>query len=306
MNWKVKSAVRQSILALPGGASLYRRLTSEWLGTQHGMAAKWFRVFPAHIRVLAEKFGPEARSVPLWCFDSGTTPAAGFAQAIVSEMPGLLTDRWDRLSNRYLAHARTQFEENGRNLAQLSGAPLAKLDAMKKSLATATTSTEALAALGQTFVPRHDAAAAEPWLGTIGLVYSAGSFEHYTPEEVSLHLGIMRAALRPGGTLSHVVDHRDHRWHADKSISPLLHLSLDDDEYQRRFGNPLDYHNRWLKSRWVAELECHGFKVECKVIFRHENRQKRISRAELAPAFLDASDEDLDCLVTHFIATKQG
>jgi SAM-dependent methyltransferase len=306
MNWKIKSAIRHGLLTLPGGVSLYRRLTSEWLGTQHGMAAKWFRVFPAHIRVLEEKFGNGARSVPLWCFDSGTTPAAGFAQAIVSDEPGLLTDRWDRLSNRYLPHARSQVEENGSKLANLSRAPMGRLDEVRAKLRDASGSVDALSALGQTFVPRHEAATEAPWRGTIGLIYSAGSFEHYTPEEVARHLGLMKDALRPGGVLSHVVDHRDHRWHADKSIPPFLHLTLGTGDYQRRFGNPLDYHNRWLKSRWITELEKHGFEVECKIIFRHETGQKRLSRQELDPAFHDASDDDLDCLVTHFIARKTG
>ncbi|MFM7180787.1 MAG: hypothetical protein ACKO2G_04900 [Verrucomicrobiales bacterium] len=56
----------------------------------------------------------------------------------------------------------------------------------------------------------------------------------------------------------------------------------------------------------MAEFERHGFEVECRIIFRHEEGQKRLSRQELSPAFREASDDDLDSLVTHFIATKKG
>src|SRR5204863_6341007 len=98
-----------------------------------------------------------------------------------------------------------------------------------------------------------------PWHGQLGLVFSAGTLEHYPPGEARALLAMTRDSLQPGGVLSHVMDHRDHRWHADKTISPLLHLTLTEDEYTRRFSNPLDYHNRWMRSQWVALLEELGF-----------------------------------------------
>src|SRR5438105_1154423 len=100
MNWRIKSALRHAALTLPGGARFYRWATIELMKTHNGMAAKWFRVFPAHINVLQTHFGVDARAQRLWCFDSGATIAAGLAIGIVSDEPGLLTDRFDRLSNR--------------------------------------------------------------------------------------------------------------------------------------------------------------------------------------------------------------
>ncbi len=306
MNWKLKSALRHSVLALPGGAALYRHLTTRVLGTQHGMAAKWFRVFPAHVRVMKEKFGPEARMIPMWCFDSGATAAAGFANALVSDVPGLLTDRWDRLTNRYLETSRKILAEKGAELAALANAPAGHHAAVMAKAAVATDCRSALAGLGISYASRHEEAVSDMWLGKIGIVYSAGTFEHYTPEQVDATLEIMSKALRPGGVLSHVVDHRDHRWHADKSIPPFLHLTLDETSYQKQFGNPLDYHNRWMQSRWVEAFKKHGFEVECKAIFRYDNTPVPLDRSSLAPPFHNLPDEDLDVLVTHFVATKRG
>lgn len=306
MNWKIKAAVRRTLLAVPQGAALYRYLTARLLGTQHGMAAKWFRVFPAHARVLREKFGTGARNAPLWCFDSGTTPAAGFAAAIVSDEEGLLTDRWGRLADTYLETSREILRRQGAELAALSGADGKRFERVCDAVTNCTRSEEALAAVRMSYASRHAAAASARWRGRIGLVFSAGTFEHYTPSQVEEELLVMREALRPGGVLSHVVDHRDHRWHADKTITPFLHLTLDSREYQKRFSNPLDYHNRWMKSDWVACLSKHGFEVEARTVIAATPDLVPLAREKMAPEFREVAEDDLASLVTHFVAVKSS
>lgn len=306
MNWKLKSAIRHTVLALPGGASLYRHLTTRVLGTQHGMAAKWFRVFPAHVRVLQEKLGDQARSAPLWCFDSGATPAAGFASALVSDEPGLLTDRFGRLADLYLETSRRILAEKGPGLAELAHAPEGRFDDLTAALAPHKHARDALAAARMSYSADHATAVSPEWRGRIGLIYSAGTFEHYTPEQVAAELRRMRDALRPGGILSHVVDHRDHRWHADKSISPLLHLTLDEETYAKQFANPLDYHNRWMKSDWVRVIEAHGFEVEARTVIAMTPDLAPLASDQFAPAFRSLPEDDLGSLVTHFVAVKKN
>lgn len=304
MNWKLKTAMRHTVLAMPGGAELYRYLTTRVLGTQHGMAAKWFRVFPAHVKVLQEKFGDAARGAPLWCFDSGATPAAGFAAALVSDEPGLLTDRWNRLADLYVETSRSILSEKGPALARLAQAADTCFEDVRTAVSSHKQAREALAAIHMIYSADHDIVRTGTWRGRIGLVYSAGSFEHYTPEQVDAELDRMREALRPGGVLSHVVDHRDHRWHADKTISPLLHLSLDTASYARRFSNPLDYHNRWMKSQWIDAFERHGFSVEARTVIATTPDLVPLPRERFAPEFKELTDGDLASLVTHFVATR--
>ena len=305
MNWKIKAAIRKAILASPGGARLYRYLTYRVLGTQHGMAGKWFRVMPNHVRVLQEKLGDEARHARLWCYDSGTTPAAAFAAALVCDEPCLLTDRNDRLADTYLGTSRTILAEKGRELAEISRAPDRRLEEVRKLVASCRGSLEAIRALGMEYSPNHDAACSPEWEGRIGLIFSAGTLEHYTPEEVGRELARMHRALRPGGILSHVIDHRDHRWHADKSISPLLHLTLTSEEYKRRFGNALDYHNRWMQSDWVKAMEDHGFAVEPRIRHAYTSDLVPLDRSRLAYEFRHLPASDFEVIVTHFVAVKR-
>lgn len=306
MNWKLKSAIRKAVLASPGGADLYRYLTYRVLGTQHGMAGKWFRVFPNHIKVLQEKFGEDARHAPLWCYDSGATPAAAFAAALACDKPCLLTDRHNRLADTYLETSRRILAEKGREIAALSHAPDGRFEEVRVMLASCKGSLEAIRALGMSYSKDHAAATSPEWKGRIGLIFSAGTFEHYRPDQVESELARMHAALRPGGVLSHVIDHRDHRWHADKSISPLLHLTLSKDEYARKFDNPLDYHNRWLQSDWIRAMERHGFEVEPRVRHAYTPDLVPLDRGKLAEEFRDHPDRDIEVIVTHFVAVKRG
>jgi len=305
MNWRLKSAIRHALLALPGGDRLYRWLTYQLLGSMSGMAGKWFRVFPERVAVLREHCGESARAQRMWCFDSGTTIAAGLAMAIASDQPGLLTDRWDRLSNRYCHTSRQVLREKGGELARVSGAPAGRVEEISRATG-AGDARAALAAIRMTYSGHHAEAESPEWRGRIGFIFSGGSLEHYTPEELDAEVARMARVLRPGGLLSHVVDHRDHRWHADKTISPLDHLTIEPDDYRRRFGNPLEYHNRWLRSSYVDLFARHGFTLTCREIRGYTDDLVPLDRSRLTPPFADASQEDLHSLVTHFIAVPTG
>jgi len=304
MNWKVKSTLRHTALALPGGDKVYRWLTSELIGTQAGMAAKWFRVFPAHIRVLQENFGDAARAQRMWCYDSGATIAAGLAMAVATGEPGLLTERRKQLSDRYCETSRGVLREKGAHLAQLSQAPDNRVEEILQRTA-GRKALPALAAVNMSYSTDHRLAQTDKWRGTIGCIYSAGTLEHYTPQQLEDEVAGMAAALRPGGVLSHVVDHRDHRWHADKTLSPLQHLTLTDGEYARQFNNPLDYHNRWLRSQWVELFLRHGFRVQTRDVNLYTDDLVPLQREKLAPEFQDAGEADLRSLVTHFVAVRE-
>lgn len=301
MNHGIKSSLRTTCLSLPGGIQLYRWLTASLLGTQAGMAAKWFRVFPAHLNVLRESFGDEARDISLWCLDCGANPAAGYAAAIGTDRPGLLTDRHDRLINRYVETSRNLLGDKGANIAKLSGAPSDQVEKILEK-SEASSATASLENIGMTYSRDHRIAAGSDWKGRIGCIFSAGTLEHYKSDALENLIEVMRDSLMPGGVLSHVMDHRDHRWHADKSISPLLHYTMEEAEFLKKFDNPLDYHNRWLQSRWKSFLESKGFEVECRPVFHYSDDLVPMDRNSLAEPFRSAPDSDLDCLVTHYVA----
>lgn len=304
MHWRVKSALRHAMLALPGGPRLYRWLTYQVMGTMSGMAAKWYRVFPMRIALLQEEFGDRARGQAMWCFDSGTTIAAGLCMAVATDEPGLLTDRWDRLSDRYLGISTRLLKDRGPDLERLSHAPAGRLEQVLQQT-VGKTARAALAELGKSYAGFHAAADAGEWRERFGCIFSGGTLEHYTAEQLEAEVARMCRVLKPGGFMSHTVDHRDHRWHADKRLSPLAHLTMPEDEFLSRFGNPLEHHNRWLRSRYVELLTRHGLTVQCRDLINYTDEFVPLDASRLAAPFREASEEDLHSLVTHFVAVRR-
>ncbi len=304
MDWRLKSLIRHGLLHLPAGEKAYRWLTASLLGTQAGMAYKWFRVFPAHYRVINEQFGDAARMQHCWCFDSGATMAAGLAIAIISDVPGLLTDHLQRLQDRYCAVSVQVLREKGAELASISSAGADRVSHLLERV-KGLPAERGLRAINMTYAPTHRVVKSNEWLGRIGCVFSAGTLEHYSAEALEEEVACMAAALKSGGVMSHVVDHRDHRWHADKTISPLAHYALDDGEYHSRFSNPLEYHNRWLRGQYVDLFTRHGFRVSCRNRIEYTPDLPSLPAESLAEPFRHASTEELYHLVTHFVAIKQ-
>lgn len=304
MDWRIKSGIRQTLLTLPGGDRAYRWLTATLLGTNAGMAYKWFRVIPAHLRVVQQFYSQQARAQRFWCFDSGATMAAGLVIALVSDEPGLLTDRRGRLQNRYCAVSRQVMREKGEELAHLAAAPADRLTSLLQAT-DGLAAQQALSAIGISYAARHNIVLEAPWRRQLGCVFSTGTLEHYTPEELEEQIAGMAEALQPNGIMSHVVDHRDHRWHADKSMSPLAHLTLEDADYQRRFANPLDYHNRWLRSRYLELFIRYGFHVTCRDVYEYTADLPPLPRERLALPYRNVPEEELRHLVTHFMAVRR-
>jgi hypothetical protein len=305
MNWKLKSLVRRSLTAAPGGHHLYRWLTAKVFGMQAGMATKWFRVIPNHVKVMQEHFGPQAREVSMWCFNCGATPAPAYAMAVATDRPGLLTDQDDRMSGRYLAVSKRLLAEQGPALAKLSAAPTDRVPSLLEKLPGSGDAGAVMKEIGMTYSPIHAIALEAPWRGTIGLMFSTGNLEHFTPDELEKWMAMVQHAMRQDGVLSHVMDHRDHRWHADKTISPLLQYTLSDEDFQQVMGNSLDYHNRWLRSDWIRFFESHGYTVDTRTVFANTPELVQIDRGMLAPAYQHADESDLASLVTHFVARRR-
>lgn len=305
MNWKLKSLIRRSLTAAPGAHHLYRWLTSKAFGMQAGMATKWFRVIPNHVKVMQTHFGPQAREVSMWCFNCGATPAPAYAMAVVSDRPGLLTDQDNRMSGQYLEVSKRLLAEKGPELAAQSSAPADRVASLLAKLPVSGDAHVVMKEIGMTYSSDHAIAMEAPWRGNIGLMFSTGNLEHFTPDELEKWMAMVKQAMRPDGVLSHVMDHRDHRWHADKTISPLLQYTLSEEQFQQVMGNTLDYHNRWLRSDWVRFFESHGYTVETRTVIPNSPDLVQTDRKSLAPAYQGATDSDLASLVTHFVARRQ-
>jgi SAM-dependent methyltransferase len=95
---------------------------------------------------------------------------------------------------------------------------------------------------------------------SIDLCHSGGALEHYTPEQLDAVLAELVRVVRPGGVVSHVVDHRDHLHHADRRLPFLAHLALPAPLYRAVAGHPVGYHNRLAPSEVYARFEASGLR----------------------------------------------
>lgn len=76
------------------------------------------------------------------------------------------------------------------------------------------------------------------------IIHSGGVLEHYTLENLKAFIATTAEILNPGGISSHIFDHRDHLYHADKESHFLQHLRFSEASYRFLFGHKLCFHNR--------------------------------------------------------------
>lgn len=241
-----KAAVQFGFGHLPGGPHLYRRLTREVLGTQAGFLTKMqTRWRPYRARWRAAGLPADAR---VWFHDAGWTPLMALLGWLDFGRGVTLTDHHATMQAQHLAQAVDLAldladgpPEREAVVAPLRWAPLdTALDAIDATLHPACGAR----------MPMADA--------SMDLCHSGGALEHCTPEALAAFLAECRRVVRPGGLVSHVVDHRDHLFHTDKGWPFHAHWALPEPLYRIGFGHALGYHNRLPPTAIIAAFEAAG------------------------------------------------
>ena len=153
---------------------------------------------------------------------------------------------------------------------------------------------------------------------SVDLCHSGGILEHQSVEELRGVIAEIHRVLKPGGISSHVFDHRDHLYHADKRMWFLNHLRYSEGGYRLLFGHRLLFHNRLMPGEIENLFLESGFD---KVAIRRlilADRPTYVDQPEeaiqgklglprelLAPAFRGASDADLHTAAAHYIFKKR-
>lgn len=241
-----KGAMLAAFGATGPTARLYRTATREWMGSQATHVDKLQRVWPLYLDVWQD-LGIDLEGATVWVHEGGWTPFPFFANHLVTGRAGIVTNHEGRMLDRYLARA-----VNGALACSLPDhLPLAERGPDLEPLRWAATVDEAIASLGGAL---HQGVALDALpldAGSADLCHTGGTLEHYTVDELRAFLGEAHRALRPGGVMSHVVDHRDHLHHADPSWPFLAHYGRADLVQRVAAGGPLSFHNRLLP----AEVE---------------------------------------------------
>jgi SAM-dependent methyltransferase len=302
-----KGAVQAALGNLPGGPHAYRVLTRELLGTQATHVDKLARVMPAYA-ALWNRVGVTLTDARIWFHEGGHTPYPLLAAFLLTGRGGLITNSEARISDRYLTRAVHGVLGTAWPEGAVPPARAAVLEALRFAHTIREVLTTTHGELWEGVDPRAIPLPAE----SADLCHSGGALEHYSEDRLRGFLRECLRVLRPGGVASHVFDHRDHLWHADRGWPFLAHLAWPEPMYRALFGHPLTFHNRLSPARVAALFEEAGFEkilhrrlivpglrwVEGEEILRG---QPGISRRHLRRQFREMSDADLRSAAVHYL-----
>jgi cyclopropane fatty-acyl-phospholipid synthase-like methyltransferase len=141
--------------------------------------------------------------------------------------------------------------------------------------------------------------------GQIDICLSMGRLEHYTPEALVAEIRRMHSVLRTGGAATHIIDHRDHYWHADSAIPVFRHFHFTDGEWRKWYHNKLFYINRLTQSDYIRLFEENGFRIVYRGSKPYPHDALPVARQQFQPQFQMLTDKDLSATVSHLVAVKK-
>lgn len=298
--WRLRQLWMYPFMRTQWGADLYEWLTAGVLGTQWAMSQKWCYWFREHV-VLCRRFGRvELSGSRIWLFQPGWSLAPAFMSKMATGRGPLVTEDRRRLASRYLP---TAIEEVGKVAERLRAS--AKADPgcadLLEQLRLAKSPDHALRLCGAEYrVGDLRALEAIP-SGSVDICMSMGRLEHFGQSDLDYLFGQMRRVLVPGGLGSHIVDHRDHYWHYDKSIHCFHHLMFFDEKWEHLCKGRKSYRNRLLEPDYIRAFEQAGFQVLAAIHDLHREDAEQVDPKSLWGPYAHLTRQDLEAAVSHFV-----
>jgi SAM-dependent methyltransferase len=300
MNWRLKLLVQNAAGLTPLTADLYTYATTELLRTRVGEPRKWCQWYREHVILIRRHGELNLRGSRGWIIDSGFTLAAPILACLSGATTVFSGRRRFTLRSSY---DDISFETVEKKLPKLARTLDCTADEAGRILELAKTpDPQALpSALNARFLSRHWPPPVDIPDSSLDFVISMGALEHYSPLDLQRLLAEMIRVLRPGGVMSHIVDHRDHSHHAQSRLSPLHHLKHSDTMWRLIARPPFSYTNRLLRSdylRMFAELP-----LEVTYSGWDPHGRWEFDPRTFAPRFRDRPADDYEALVSHFVCT---
>ncbi|MDF1853434.1 MAG: class I SAM-dependent methyltransferase [Verrucomicrobiales bacterium] len=309
-----KGVIQFGFGRLPGGSRLYRSLTRKVMGTQSTHIDKLARVWPGYLRVWREQCGFEIEGKRLWIHEGGYTVFPFLVGFLVTGRGPVVTNGEGELLEQYVdksIEAALAFDVG-------ESEPMRKRQAQLRELSLSPRKAlEWVEAVGGTYHANVSSDSLPLELGSMDLAHSGGVLEHYPPAVLETFLSQLVGILRDGGISSHIFDHRDHLYHADKQIPFLNHLRFSEATYRFLFGHPLCYHNRLdsaeIRSR-MAQVGLTEIGVRRLILpdSRYVDREKEAIEegvSGLSPKILHPrfhhSEADLHTAAAHYLFRKE-
>ncbi|MDP5215906.1 class I SAM-dependent methyltransferase [Ruegeria sp. 2205SS24-7] len=136
----------------------------------------------------------------------------------------------------------------------------------------------------------------------VDAIISHTVLEHVPPAVIVALLEQSRDILRPGGVISHGIDHSDHRAHRDARLSRVDFLRYSETIWKLLCLNPQDYTNRLRHSDYVAMVDAAGFDLVLERPILDSGARNALNEMVLAPRFRSRDPDDLAVLWTNILA----
>ena len=254
MDWRVK-AMAQGVCVrrAPGGAALHRFLQER---ITHSLPAR-----PSQIEEMVDAARQHLAAVERVTGSSDNQSLRGYefgagwhlGVAIAAAMLGVegrqtVVDRFRLADDALLRHS----------VDNIAG--LIEIDRRSDSAVRAPTSAAALDQLGVTYLAPVDVAATGLHGEEFDFASSTSTLEHVPVHEIPPLLAECHRLLRPGGTLTLLIDYKDHYAGFDPSCSAFNFLRFDDRRW-RKYSPSFHYQNRLRHSDYVRFVELAGFEI---------------------------------------------
>lgn len=301
--WRIKQLWMYPFTRSRLGEDLYEWLTAVVLGTQRGMSRKWCYWFREHL-VLCRRFARiRIPGLRVWLYQPGWSLAPVVMSRIVTGIGPFVTEDRRRLARRYVALAVGEVAKVASRIGAAAGQPRPNL-ALLDSLRSARSPNQVLEVCEARYHVGDltDLEAFPP--ESADLCISMGRLEHYAESDLAYLFSQMRRVLAPGGVGSHIVDHRDHYWHFDKSLHCFHHLTYSDEEWAALARGRKLFRNRLLEADYVRLFERTGFDVLARVHQLHREDASTLDPGTLWGRYKALSKADLEAAVSHFVVRR--
>jgi len=301
--WRKKHLLMYPFALTRFGENLYEWLTASALGTQLGMSRKWCYWFREHVLLCRRYAHATFPGKRIWLFEPGWSLAPVILSRIVTGRDTMITESHPRIATRYIAPALEEVNQAAPVLCKSAGASAENLDFLR-SINKKMTPHQILDTCQARYIYEDLTGLKRIETESVDLCFSMGRLEHFTLPELDHLFCEMSRILVPGGIGSHIVDHRDHFWHYDKSIHCFNHLTFTDQGWSALVRGRHLFRNRLLEPDYINLFKKSGNEVLAAVHELHRHDADGIDPRTFWGHYAELTSQDLEAAVSHFIVKK--
>lgn len=300
MRWQFRCARNTLVAALPFQLQL-RALKRRVMGKAHRIheASVYAGGFD-QIKLLREA-GLDLKGATVLELGTGWYPVIPLILRLAGAARIILTDEYSLLDRETLGAAVAFLNARQDDLAERLGIEARDIE-RALTLPESAPLDDALAALGLSY---HVPTGLDGLYLQVDAVISHTVLEHIPPTVLEMIFRQSRSLLRPGGLISHGIDHSDHRQHQDPRLGRVDFLRYGKITWRLLCLNPQDYTNRLRHSDYMKMIRDVGFKITVERSLIDRATLTRLDGQLLTSHFQSYAPEDLATTWSHIVARRE-